>query len=73
MQLYREVCKGKETCCYLLWHVFSFALLESDFPRIFFGFFHMCVVSDGAIGTIIAKSQTNGFIEKSYKYEFTIF
>jgi hypothetical protein len=31
------------------------------------------VVSDGADGTIIAKSKTNGFIEKSYEYEFTIF
>ena len=28
---------------------------------------------DGADGTIIAKSQRNGFIEKSYWYEFTIF
>ena len=30
--------------------------------RLWFG----SVVSDGADGTIIAKSQTNGFIEKSY-------
>ena len=31
------------------------------------------MVSDGADGTIIAKSQTNRFIEKNYQYEFTIF
>jgi hypothetical protein len=31
------------------------------------------VVPDGADWHHIAKSQTNGFIEKSYQYEFTIF
>ena len=55
-------CLGQKTCYVLKNSKFILVTFLNKSIRLWFG----NDGADGADGTIIAKSQTNGFIEKSY-------